>query len=362
MTRKLRVVHMIGAAKPGGAEMFAYRLLVAQHKRDELDVLAIVREGGWLQGVLADAGVPYKTAKFGGMFDFKTGREIRKICKDYQADVVQSWMNRATRFVPKGPWAKVARLGGFYDLKYYTKKVDYLIGNTDEIVKYVVKHGWKASHAEMIGNFVPNVSGRDEKVGLKVRGELGIPAGATVMMMAGRLHKVKGVDIALKALAQMPNDFILLLVGDGPLRSELQSLAHELGMQNRVRWAGWQDSVTKFAAASDIWLAPSRHEPLGNTVLDGWVHEVPVIASNTGGLAMLVEEGVTGLRVEVEDIDGLRDAVLKLAKDKKLQAKLVKGGSDRLKRDYSEDAIVGQYVDYYNRITGRTVKEQGTKS
>jgi glycosyltransferase involved in cell wall biosynthesis len=320
----LRVMHMVGAAKPGGAEMFAYRLLVALHGQKDIDLLVVVRQGSWLERVLGEAGVPIQSVPFGGMF--------------------------VPRPHYRNEWATVARLGGFYDLKYYRGKVVNLIGNTQAICDYCVEHGWNAARVRMISNFIPEPQDgwrgqRDE-----VRRELKIAKDACVLMMAGRLHKVKGVDVALQALAGLPETFVLLLVGEGPLRSELTLLAERLGVSDRVKWVGWRDSVTPFAAAADIWLAPSRHEPLGNTALDGFVHGVPVIASNTGGLAMLIENGKNGVLVEPEDADGLRKAIVKVAGDKKLRAKLVEGGLTRFRKDYSEDGIVGKYVAYYKEL------------
>ena len=343
---RLRVLHMIGAAKPGGAEMFAYRLLVALHAHKDIELLVVARPG-WLEGMLREAGVALQVAPFGGFFDWRSGFMVRKMAKAFKPDVVQSWMNRATRFVPQGPWATVARLGGFYDLKYYRGRVRNLIGNTQMIVDYCVKNGWDAGRVAMISNFIPVPEAGWREVREDMRMRLKLTDEMTVLMMAGRLHRVKGVDIALRALAELPERFVLLLVGEGPVRSELEMMAKDLGIAGRVRWAGWQDSVTPFAAAADLWLAPSRHEPLGNTALDGWAHGVPVIATRTGGLEMLIEDGVTGLQVEVDDAEGLRDAVLKLDADKALQARVVEGARTVFVRDYSEDGIVGKYVAYY---------------
>src|SRR5690606_8912840 len=105
-----------------------------------------------------------------------------------------------------------------------------------------------------------------------------------------------------------------------------------------------------YAAAADTWLVPSRHEPLGNTVLDGWVHGIPVVATNTGGLAMLVKDGKTGLGVDVDDVDGLVKAVKKLMKDSVLGMKLVKGGLAEFGKRYAEKVIVGQYMDFYKNL------------
>ncbi len=344
---------MIGAAKPGGAEMFAYRFLVALNKHPDVDVLAVVRENSWMEGLLREAGVPHTSVPFGGFFDWRTGGKVRRIAKEFQPHVIMSWMNRATRFVPKGPWATVGRLGGFYDMKYYRGKVERLVCNTEELCEYCRKSGWPADKVAMISNFIPAPEKGWQGVRDAKRHELGFADGDIVAMMAGRLHKVKGVDLALTALAGLPENFKLLLVGEGPIRDELTQLAKTLGVSDRVVWAGWQDSVTPFAAASDIWLAPSRHEPLGNTCLDGWIHEIPVIVADTGGLAMLVEEGLTGLKVPVEDAEALREAMLKLAADKGLQTNLINGALAKFHRLYSEDVIVGQYLAYYTKISKR---------
>ena len=347
---RMRVMHMVGAAKPGGAEMFAYRLLVALDKHDDIDLLVVVRAGSWLEKVLREAGVVVKAVPFGGMFDFRTRGMVRRIAEEFGPQVIQSWMNRATRFVPQGPWATVARLGGFYDLKYYRGKVRELIGNTQAICDYCVKHGWDSARVRMISNFIPEPDAGWQEKGDAMRRKLRIAKDAKVLLMAGRLHKVKGVDVTLRALATLPEQFVLLLVGAGPLRHELEGLAQQLGVAKRVRWTGWQDSVTPFAAVADIWLAPSRHEPLGNTALDGFVHNVPVIASETGGLAMLIEDGKSGVLVKPEDVDGLHDAILRVDGDEALRARMVKGGMATFRRDYSEAGIVGQYVAYYKGL------------
>ncbi|RYG60843.1 MAG: glycosyltransferase [Alphaproteobacteria bacterium] len=352
---KIRVMHMIGAPRPGGAEMFAYRLLVALNKHKDVDLLAVTRKGSWLDGMLRDAGIRVESVGFGGLLDLKSRRQVGKIAREFMPHVVQSWMNRATRFVPKGPWAKVGRLGGFYDLKYYWNRVDHLIGNTQAICDYCVARGWDAGRVSMISNFIPLPAKGWQAQGDAVRKKLRIKRNAVVLMMAGRLHKVKGVDVAFEALQHLPENFVLMLVGEGPLRQDLQALARKLGIADRVYWAGWQDSVTPYAAAADIWLAPSRHEPLGNTALDGWVHEIPVIASRTGGLEMLIDNEDSGLLIDVGDGSGLADAILRVAENDALAKKLVAGGMRSFLRDYGEDGIVKKYVKYY-----KDMAEEGT--
>lgn len=349
---KLRIMHTIGASQPGGAETFALRLLTALHRHKDVELLVAVRRG-WLATRLRAAGVRVIEAPFGGMFDTLmsrlgggTARRLARIAGNFQPQLIQSWMNRATRFMPRGRWVRVARLGGFYKLKNYFNKVDYLIGNTPDICDYCVRGGWNSLNVTHITNFIPAPAKGWRKLGQGMRAKLGIPAKAYVMVTLGRLHPVKGLDVAIAALPALP-DAYLVMVGEGPMRHELEMLAQKLGVANRVKFPGWSNEVAPYAAIADAWLAPSREEPLGNTVLDAWMHEVPVVATAVGGMKMLVKDGETGLSVPPEDARALAAAVKKLRASKALQAKVVKGGMARMKKEYCEEVVVKRYVDYY---------------
>ncbi|NIP96296.1 MAG: glycosyltransferase, partial [Akkermansiaceae bacterium] len=85
----------------------------------------------------------------------------------------------------------------------------------------------------------------------------------------GRLHRNKAHDVSLRILAQVP-DGVLLVVGSGELRGELEGLAEELGVKERVRFLGWRRDIENLYATADLCLFPSRVEPLGNVVLESW--------------------------------------------------------------------------------------------
>ena len=352
----LRVMHLMGAAKPGGAETFFVRMMLALHKHPGVEVVPVVRAGGWADRRLAELGVPHEVAGFGGWFDQyvsrATARKVARVAKGVAPDAVMGWMNRATQFVPRGPWVRIGRLGGFYKLKYYSKKVEHLVGNTDEICRYCVKEGWPLSKVARLDNFIPEPRAGWEMERGVARAAWGIPAGAKVLLVSGRLHAVKGVDVAIRALAQLPEDVWLLLAGEGPLRHELEMLASEQGVAKRAVFAGWLDDVSGAAAASDAWLARSRHEPLGNTVLDAWLHGKPVVASRVGGMAALVEDGETGLLVPPDDEEALADAVARMLNEPKFAARMAKAGREKFEREFSEKVVVEKWIQYYRGLKG----------
>lgn len=354
---KIRLLHVMATPKAGGAETFFIRLMAALHGHPEVDLLVVVRSGSWAAGRLAELGIPHRTAPFAGLFDRyltrKTARALRAVVAEFRPDIVQGWMNRATSFLGalkgEGRFVKVGRLGGYYNLKYYRNSVTHLIANTDDIVAYCVREGWPAARVEKVENFTaaPLVGWQQHRVA--ARAAWGIPAGAKVLLMSGRLHPVKGIDVALRALATLPKDVWLLLAGEGKIKGELEALAKELGVAERVVFAGWQDALTKAAAAADVWLAPSRHEPLGNTVLDGWAHQLPVVASRSEGPRVLVNDGVDGLLVDIGDEVALAAAVRRVLDAPAFAKKMAKTGHAAYRARYSEEVVVAATLDYYRR-------------
>lgn len=357
---KLRVLQMMGAKNAGGAETFYVRLVDALSRRDELDVLPIVRTGSWAGEQLKSLGIPFETAPFGGWLDKYVSKRsatlLQTVTGKFQPHLIQSWMNRASLFMPQGPWATVARLGGYYDLKYYRGRVDHLIGITDGLCRHCTENGWPASRVSQIGNFAPLPQAGWDAHRNDTRAGYDIPENALVLFMSGRLHKVKGIDVTLRAMAQLPDDVWLLAPGSGPEDNSLRALSANLGIAQRVIFPGWMENVSALASAADVWLAPSRQEALGNTVLDAWAHAKPLIASKAPGPASLISHGDTGLLVAVESVEELRDALALVRTSAELRRRLASSGHERLLSDFTEQAIVEDYLALYNRLAGKSYR------
>ena len=210
MANNLKIMHVLGAKSSGGAELFFVRLMAAL--KGKCDLRCVVRKGSWTQSQLDELGVPYDVAPFGGKFDFKTKRILKNSVKSFQPDVVQGWMNRACKALPKTSAVNVGRLGGYYALKNY-KPCEYLVGNTDKIRDYLIEKGWPEDKSFYIPNFAPSVDDSYKKKRESVRVDLNIPMDAKVLFLAGRLHEVKGIDVAIDALAQLPEHVHLVVAG-----------------------------------------------------------------------------------------------------------------------------------------------------
>jgi glycosyltransferase involved in cell wall biosynthesis len=332
----MSVLHLLGTAGDGGAETYFVDLLGALHRAGVAEAAAIRRHAG-RQAALKAAGIPAKVLPFGGPVDILTRTAAAGYGKLQGAKLMLAWMNRAARHTPKGPWARIGRLGGYYNLKYY-KGFDELVANTEDIAEWIVSQGWPAGRVRCIPNFAaapPDGTPLD-------RASLETPAGAPLLLAMGRLHESKAHDVSLRALAQLP-DAYLWIAGVGPLEAKLKAMAQALGVQHRVRFLGWRTDPSALYRAADVCVFPSRYEPLGNVVIQAWAHGLPVVAAASQGPRALIEDGRDGLLAPIDDADALAAGVRRLLAEPRLAADFKARGLGRVAAEFSEAAVVGQW-------------------
>ena len=188
----------------------------------------------------------------------------------------------------------------------------------------------------------------------KIRIELDIPPGDLVVGTAGRLTPVKGhvhlIAAAAKILAVHP-DTTFVLLGDGELKGRLIEQAEALGLAGKVRFPGWRPDVAAVMSAFDVFALPSLNEGMGRVLVEAMALSRPVVASRTGGITDLVEDGRNGLLVPPGDAGALADAILRLLGDAALRAAM--GGEGRRRAEiYSTERMVEKIEELYAMSTG----------
>ncbi|MDA0340198.1 MAG: glycosyltransferase [Proteobacteria bacterium] len=340
----VKLLQAMAGAKHGGAEAFFTRLAIALERGGQ-EQRVVIRRDDDRAAALRSGGIEPLQLRFGGALDLLTRRRLAREVRRYRPDVVMTWMNRATAKMPPGRFVHVARLGGYYDLKYY-RHCDHLIGNTPGIVAYLIAHGWPAERAHYIGNFV------DTRKGTPVgRAGLNTAADAKVIVALGRLHRNKAFDVLIRSLAEVP-DAVLWLAGDGPEEGALKALARDVGVIDRVRFLGWRDDTADLIAAADILACPSRHEPLGNVVIEAWAQAKPVVAAASDGPKHLITEGQNGLLCPIDAPQALALALRRVAETPALAALLGAGGEAAFHASFTEQKIVRQYQELFSSIVG----------
>ncbi|HWE71614.1 MAG TPA: glycosyltransferase [Stellaceae bacterium] len=338
-----RVVQAMAGAPHGGAEAFFERLAIALHHAGETQQLVIRREPSRAARLRA-AGLPVEELAFGRAFDFLSGRRFGAAVRKFEPRVVLTWMSRATTYCPRGDFVHAARLGGYYDLRYY-KNCDHLIGNTRGLTQWMMKEGWPESRVHYLPNFA-----EIEPAPPVPRASLETPADAPLAIALGRLHPNKGFDTLLAAVAKVPGLY-LWLAGEGPLRAALRRQATSLGVEDRVRFLGWRQDVGALLAAADMLVCSSRREPLGNTIIEAWAAKKPVVACAADGPAELIAHDETGLLVPLDDAARLADAMRALMQDKARARALADVGYAAFEAQFSEARVVARYREFFETVT-----------
>lgn len=347
-------LHIIGGRKLGGAERFYARLVNALAARGA-PVAAMTVAGGEIDAALAP-GVTRHHAPLAGVWDLYSRWCVGRAARRY--DIVQSYMGRATRLthLPAGGRpVHIARLGGYYNLKGY-RHAHAWVGNTEGIRAYLLEQGLPAGRVACIGNFVDPAPPVGTDTLNALRRDLGLAENARVILGLGRLHPNKGFADLLAAFARLPESLDgrplrLLMVGDGPLRAALAAEAERLGIAARTLWAGWQYDPAPWYQLADVFVCSSRHEPLGNVVLEAWANRALVVSTAAQGPAELIAPEVDGLLAPLADPAALAAALTRaLRLEPAARQAMVEAGGEKLSARFSEDTIVSTYLALYQRL------------
>ncbi|HEY3050765.1 MAG TPA: glycosyltransferase family 4 protein [Gaiellaceae bacterium] len=178
------------------------------------------------------------------------------------------------------------------------------------------------------------------------------------LIAVGRLKAPKDFLTLIQAFAALPQgSFEALIVGDGPDRAAVEAEIRRLGLDGRVRLAGERDDVPALLADSDAFVLSSRSEGLPVSVLEAMAAELPVVASEVGGLRELVVDGETGILVLPGDAPALATALRRLIEDRDLRGTLGAAGRARAEALFDLAAFRRAHVELYDGQLAGAVAE-----
>jgi len=338
----LKVMTVLAGAPVGGAETFFTSLSTA-FLQAGFDVRSVLKANSGREMALDHSGIGYATAPFSAPLDWTTSGVIRRNAAKFQPDVILAFAGRAARFVPRGAYKTVGRLGGYYNLRNF-RRCDHLICNSPSVLRHVIEKGWPARRSTLIPNFpsIAEARGAD-------RADLATPDSAPLAVALGRLHRNKGIDLLIRAASSIPELFIWI-AGEGPERANLEQLSRELGISDRVRFLGWRSDRAALYAAADLCVYPSREEPFGNVVVEAWSCGTPLVTTATAGPSWLTRNNEDALVVPVENVEALTIAIRSLLTSRELRERLVLAGKRRVADEFSQAAIVERYADTFRML------------
>jgi glycosyltransferase involved in cell wall biosynthesis len=366
----IRVLQVIPTLDRSGAEKQMV-LLAAGLPRDRfaVEVAALTRLGP-LEGALREAGVPVTLVGKRGKLDLFALRRLAGLMKAGRFDVVNTWIFAAnvygriaarmagvpvvvTSEMAVDLWKRPAELRVDRWLARWTTRV---VGNSDAVVRFYREAGVPEGKLERIYSGIgpegPVTRGRGA-----VRAELATPDDAPVLLFVGRLAPQKGVDVLLRALDLLQHvepRVVTWVAGEGPERARLEATARAFTLlpEGRVRFVGHREDVPDLIEAADVLVLPSRYEGLPNVVLEAMQRSRPVVATAAPGTDEVVEGGVTGVLVPVDDAQALARELRDLVRDPARRVRLGEAGRERAGREFGLDAMIGGYAELYERLAG----------
>ena len=219
---------------------------------------------------------------------------------------------------------------------------------------------WGARHPVLQDRFVDIPWGIDvAKVEVNAapactREELKLPSDAPLLAIAARLHPMKGISYLLQSLPAILNRFpktILLIIGDGPERADLEKLAIDLAITEHVRFLGWRQDSLRIVALADLVVLSSVYlETWGSALAEAMVLRKPVVATRIGGVPELVADGETGLIVPCRDTAAVAGAICRVLDSTELSHSLGEAGRQRVERVFPIEKMQRETVALYDRL------------
>lgn len=246
-------------------------------------------------------------------------------------------------------WAR--RLSWKLTVGYYNR-CDLVVSPTRSLVDELLAQGLRRPF-EIMPNAVDTALFRPARDVAAVKARLGLPDRVVVHM--GRLSYEKSVDQTLRAfklVVEKGEDATLVIMGDGPGKKDLESLAQTLGLESRIRFTGflYGEKLIEHLQAADVFVTASKSENMPLAILEAMSAGLPIVAIRSLGLAEIVEDGKNGYLLAPDDIFGIAEKTQNLLRDSDLRHSF-SVSSRALSEKYSEPAITGRFNKLYSRLT-----------
>lgn len=251
----------------------------------------------------------------------------------------------------------VGRQPSYYPIvRYAINRSDAVTTVSTWLKDMTIKEFGTTRPIDVIPNFVDETKFRRGLTPCK-RGTYA-PNGEKILLHISNFRPVKRVDDVVRIFArvrqQMPA--VLLMIGDGPERERAQNVARELGVAASVHFLGKQESIEVFMSCADCFIFPSEYESFGLAALEAMACEMPVVASATGGLPEVIQDGETGYLAPLGDVEMMAEKALRVVRDPVLAARIGKAAREMVHQKYLPGAIVPMYEDVYeNALRGSSL-------
>jgi len=370
MDRRIRIAHVVFKLDVGGLERVVINLMKHMSRRDYDASLYCLKEGGNLANELVEDGYAVHHLFKKDRVEYSLFFKIARMFKRERVDIVHCHNIGAlfygsigsklagtagTLYTAHGVYS-ANRLGKLRFARFMP--IDRVVTVSDDAREAMLSSGrFDPDDVQTLPNGI-DIDLFDVDVDKhELKDELGLPEGVPVFGIVARLSWEKEHKTLLDAMAMLNSEVassILVVVGDGPIRGELEQHAADAGVADRVFFLGERRDVPRLLQVFDAFVLSSRLEGLSLTLLEAAAAGLPIVATNVGGNSEVVVDGQTGFIVEPGDPGALAGAMSKVGGDPELARSMGELGRKRVVEHYSLDAMVKRYDKIYHELLGTT--------
>jgi glycosyltransferase involved in cell wall biosynthesis len=361
----MNILQIISSAGLYGAESVILNLSRVLNKSGHRSILGVFANSAnpnlQLHERALDEGIESVVIPCSGQLDRAVNRRIRGLAQQAGVDIVHAHGYKADTYayvaLRSAGLPLISTCHGWLDNdaraylygvldRIVLRKYCRVVAVSDEVRQRLLKAGISDERIVVIRNGIDV-----HRYHGAVSGQEGVPDREEMVVgLVGRLSYEKGVDIFIRAAALVLADHPsarFVVVGDGPDKSELDSLIDELKLGSSVLLSGRCDDMASAYRTFDVMVSASRQEGLPIAILEGMASGLPVVATAVGDVPSLIRNGETGLLLPPEEPSALAGAITNLLNDHELRRRLGLAARRLIEREYSSERMLGDYLAVY---------------
>ena len=371
MPGKLRILQLRSDIGFFGAERVVYHLAQGFQKRGHWSAVGLIHSSenanDDFKSALEHDGILSPVFQTKHPFDRHAIHEIRDFISSQGVQLVHSHGYKADFYAWAAcrkknitlvstchPWLETAtsRKARFYTLldKIILNGFDHVIAISESVRKECQWGRLKAKNICTIENGIDLQPFLKDKCSRNLKEELNIDRKAKVICTVGRLSPEKGHEVLLKAFSQIikiRRDTVLLIVGDGDEKPNLQQKTQQLNIDRQTIFAGTRNDIPDVLAITDVFVLPSLTEGMPMALLEAMAAKKAIVATTVGDIPDIIKNNHSGLLVQPGDENSLANALLRLLDDEKLSEELSKHAFKYVRKRYNVDRMCEQYLKLY---------------
>ncbi len=353
----MKILEIAASKRIGGAETYLLRLESHLRARGH-EVVCVARRGAALADSLRAQGAQVHDFHRGGKWNLPVLWRLIRLMRREKIEVIHCHLFSACRVGGlAGKLLGVPVVGHVHalDPADIYARVPVLVAVSEGVRQHMIGQGIAPSRLHLFPNSVDlKVFDASKWNRSACRRELGIGDDVFALVVVASLTPRKAHRFLWQALAALPPHLQVWAVGEGGEAANLRALSRELGLEDRVHFAGFRADVRPFYAACDAAVLPSLHEGLPLCLLEAMAMHCPVVATRVAGIPEIVRDEQTGLLVEPGDANGLRAAIQRL-EDAALRARLSAGARDLVEQNHEGQRNLERIEAFLAAVAAREI-------